>query len=165
MVRFDKPCRNIAGAVRYFSEHMAKADYLSEKGTAPLLWIGEGSARLGLSGIVQADHFSRLCNGLHPFTGKKLIVRDKGASRRVCYFGQISAPKDVSIAYLIGGDARIGAWWQEAVRETVQEIEATTATRAHRGTQTDDRETGNMVAAIVTHDASRSLDPQLHTPL
>jgi conjugative relaxase-like TrwC/TraI family protein len=96
-------------------------------------------------------------------TGEKLMVRDKGPHRRVCYFGQISPPKDVSLLYLVGGDQRIGGWWREAVTDTLREMEATTATRVRRAGANDDRTTGNMIAAIVTHDASRSLDPQLHT--
>ena len=65
--------------------------------------------------------------------------------------------------HLVGGDERIATWWQEVVSETLQEIEAVTATRVRRGGQDHDRRTGNMVAAVVTHDANRALDPQLHT--
>jgi len=90
--------------------------------------------------------------------------RERGQVRRVCYFGQISAPKDVSIAYLVGQDERIARWWKEAVADTVKEIEAVTATRLRKGGEDNkDRLTGSMVAAIVTHEASRALDPQLHT--
>lgn len=153
----------MGGALGYFSEHMRKADYLSEKGQAPLVWVGRGAERLGLSGIVAEADFERLCRGLHPGTGERLGVRDMGSNRRVCYFGQISAPKDVSIALLVGGDERIAGWWDEAVRDTLQEIESATATRVRRNNAMEDRETGTMVAAVVTHDASRSLDPQLHT--
>ncbi|HTH48159.1 MAG TPA: MobF family relaxase, partial [Candidatus Limnocylindria bacterium] len=53
----------------------------------------------------------------------------------------------------------------EAVRETLREMEATVATRVRRRGACEDRVTGNMVAAVVTHDASRALDPQLHTHL
>lgn len=163
MVRFDKPCGNVSGALQYFSEHMRKADYLSEKGQVPLLWFGKGAERLGLTGMVKAEEFEQLCRGRHPVTGERLGARDMGANRRVCYFGQISPPKDVSIAYLVGGDERIAGWWNEAVRDTLAEIESVTATRVRRNEAMQDRETGNMVAAVVTHDASRSLDPQLHT--
>ncbi len=163
MVRFDKPCVVVKGAVEYFREHMVVGDYLTEEGKAEMTWVGLGAERLGLSGRCQLEHFENLCRGLHPVTGEKLMVRDKGAQRRVCFFGQISPPKDVSLLHLVGGDQRIGGWWREAVKETVQEIEAVTATRVRRGGANDDRVTGNLVAAIVTHDASRSLDPQLHT--
>ena len=163
MVRFDRPCVRVDGAVNYFRQHLRVGDYLSEEGQAEMVWFGQGAAELGLVGGCQLDALARLCAGQHPVSGKKLGVRDKGANRRVCYFGQISAPKDVSIALLVGGDRRIEAWWKEAVLDTLQEIEAVTATRVRRGGANADRVTGNMVAAVVTHDTSRALDPQLHT--
>jgi len=163
MVRFDKPCMNLAGAVEYFREHLKVGDYLTEDGQAPMVWFGRGAEQLGLSGVCDLDAFTRLCRGQDPQTGEKLGVRDKGAQRRLCFFGQISAPKDVSIAYLVGGDTRIGLWWQEAVRETLQEIEAAVATRVRRTGANEDRTTGNMITAVVTHESSRALDPQLHT--
>src|ERR1019366_3602989 len=163
MVRFDKPCRRVAGAVDYFREHLGIGDYLTEGSRAEMTWFGAGAKKLGLAGGCQITHFENLCRGLHPVTGEKLMARDKGAQRRVCFFGQLSAPKDVSLAYLVGGDQRIGQWWDEAVRDALQEIEATTATRVRRGGANEDRVTGNMIAAVVTHDASRALDPQLHT--
>jgi conjugative relaxase-like TrwC/TraI family protein len=165
MVRFDRPCCSVAGALDYFSEHMAKGDYLTQGGEVRMVWYGKGAEMLGLAGEVQAEHFARVCDGNHPESGEKMMVREK-AGRRVCYFGQISAPKDVSIALLVGGDKRIEQWWRESVAETLREIEAATETRIRRGGRRDeDRVTGNMVAAVVTHDASRSLDPQLHTHL
>lgn len=165
MVRFDQPCLRVSGAVGYFREHMAVGDYLTEEGQAAMVWFGRGAERLGLAGVCRMEHFENLCRGLHPVTGQRLTVRDKGAHRRVCYFGQISPPKDVSIAYLVGGDTRIAVWWQEAVRETLLEIEALAATRVRRAGAQEDRTTGNLVAAIVTHETSRALDPQLHTHL
>lgn len=165
MVRFDHPCCSVQGALNYFSEHMGKGDYLTQGGDLQMVWYGKGAERLGLRGEVQAEQFTRLCDGQHPETGEKLTVREK-ANRRVCFFAQISAPKDVSIALLIGGDKRIEQWWQESVQETLREIESVTETRVRGGGRRDgDRNTGNMAAAVVTHDASRSLDPQLHTHL
>lgn len=128
-----------------------------------MLWHGIGAERLGMRGRVQPKHFENLCNGKHPETGAGLGPPHKGPLRRVCYFGQISAPKDVSIAMLVGGDERVVGWWNESVKDTIQEIEVLTRTRIRKGGLNEDRETGNMIAAVVTHDASRSLDPQLHT--
>jgi conjugative relaxase-like TrwC/TraI family protein len=163
MVRFDKPCLRVSGALQYFSVHMAKQDYLTEKGQVEMTWYGEGAKKLDLAGVVDETHFARLCAGKHPITNEKLTVRDKGAKRRVCYFGQISVPKDVSVALLVGGDERIEGWWKEAVQETLGEIERVTATRVRKlGAQTD-RTTSNIIAGVVTHDTSRALDPQLHT--
>lgn len=163
MVRFDQPCRRVSGALEYFSEHMQKGDYLTEHGRVSMTWCGHAAEKLGLSGVVDPIHFERLCNGQNPFTREKLGPRNKAVNRRVCYFGQISAPKDVSIAYLVGGDQRIKDWWEESVQETLAEIEAVVAARVRKGGADADRVTGNMVVAVVTHDASRSLDPQLHT--
>ena len=164
MVRFDKPCVSVTHALNYFKMHMAGDDYLTEHGQAEMVWCGHDAARLGLHGTVQKDDFRKLCEGKHPVTGETLGVRESGPVRRTCYFGQISPPKDVSIAYLVGGDERIAGWWKEVVNDTIKEIEAITATRVRKGGIDDqDRYTGSMVAAIVTHEASRALDPQLHT--
>jgi len=163
MVRFDKPCRRASAAVNYFRDHLRVGDYLSEKGRVDMTWFGEGAARLNLQGHCELTALERLCVGQHPATGLRLGVRDKGVNRRVCFFGQISAPKDVSIALHVGGDERINTWWREAVQETLHEIEGVTATRVRRGGANEDRTTSSMVAAVVTHDTSRALDPQLHT--
>lgn len=162
MVRFDKPCKLASGAVDYFREHMEVGDYLTQGGSAEMTWFGQGAGKLGMNGICQLDHFERLCLGQHPVTGEKLLVRDK-VGRRVCFFGQISAPKDVSVALLVGGDTRLAGWWQDAVKETLVEMESVAAARVRRAGTNADRTTGNMIAAVVTHDASRALDPQLHT--
>jgi conjugative relaxase-like TrwC/TraI family protein len=165
MVRFDDPCSSVSGALNYFAVHMGKDDYLTQGGLLRMVWYGRGAEKLGLDGVVQEEAFARLCAGKHPETGKKMTVREK-ANRRVCYFAQISAPKDVSIAFLIGQDKRIEEWWRDSVQETLREIEAVTETRVRGGGKDDeDRVTGNMVGAVVTHDVSRSLDPQLHTHL
>lgn len=165
VVRFDKPCVQLAGALDYFREHLAVGDYLSESGSAQMLWVGRGAKQLSLRGQSSLEQFTRLCRGQNPATGLRLGVRDKGARRRHCFFGQISAPKDVSLLYLVGGDTRIEGWWNAAVQETLHEIEAAVATRVRRAGAQEDRITGNMIAAVVTHDSSRALDPQLHTHL
>ena len=163
MVRFDRPCVKAEGAVDYFRQHLRVGDYLSEGGQAEMTWFGQAAERLGLQGTCRLEDLARLCTGQHPVSGERLGPRDKGAARRACFFGQISAPKDVSIAFLVGGDRRIEQWWKEAVTETLREIEDATSTRVRRSGANTDRATGNMAAAVVTHDASRALDPQLHT--
>ena len=83
MVRFDKPCVLAHGAVEYFREHMAVGDYLTQDGKVEMTWQGVGAERLGLAGSCQLAHFENLCAGLHPVSGEKLMVRDKGEHRRV----------------------------------------------------------------------------------
>jgi conjugative relaxase-like TrwC/TraI family protein len=165
MVRFDKPCVSVSHAVKYFEVHMASCDYLTEEGHAEMVWVGQGAEQLGLSGQVGKEDFRKLCESRHPETNVRLGVIDRQV-KRTCYFAQISPPKDVSVAYLVGGDERIGRWWREAVAETVKEIESVTETRIRTdGIQNENRTTGNIVAAMMTHEASRALDPQLHTHL
>src|SRR5882762_3387273 len=100
MVRFDKPCVSVSHAVRYFEKHMASDDYLTEEGQAEMVWVGRDAERLRLSGQVQKDDFRKLCEGRHPVTDERLAVIDRQV-KRVCYFAQISPPKDVSVAYLV----------------------------------------------------------------
>ena len=83
--------------MEYFREHMV-GDYLTEGGQVQMTWHGAGAMRLGLTGACRLEDFEALCAGRHAATGDKLMVRDKGAHRRVCFFAQISAPKDVSEA-------------------------------------------------------------------
>ena len=82
MVRFDKPCCRVSGAVEYFREHMEIGDYLDQGGQAELTWFGQGADRLNLRGACRREHFERLCEGRHPLTGERLTARDKGPNRR-----------------------------------------------------------------------------------
>ena len=77
-----------------------------------------------------------------------------------------SAPKSVSIAALVGGDARIVDVHDRAVKATLAWVEKHAVQ-----TRVQDPETGRMirvgnqkaVVATFRHDTSRNLDPQLHT--
>ena len=51
--------------------------YVDEKGIEPAgVWYGPCAAEFGLSGIVQADHLSRLCEGVDPHDPEKNLVRN-----------------------------------------------------------------------------------------
>ena len=77
-----------------------------------------------------------------------------------------SAPKSVSLAALVGGDARIVDAHDRAVKAVLAWVEKNAAE-----TRMKDPVTGQMiragdqkiVAATFRHDTSRNLDPQLHT--
>ena len=132
-------------------------------------WAGKGAEALGLSGPVDPDTFQGVLEGTVPDgSGRRLGRREKDGT-----FGHrpgrdvtFSAPKSVSIAALIGGDSRIVAAHDEAVRRTLAWIEENVVE-----TRLRDAETGRMARArdqkalIATfrHDTSRNLDPQLHT--
>jgi conjugative relaxase-like TrwC/TraI family protein len=82
---------------------------------------------------------------------------------RNLYDFTISAPKSVSIMASLGGDKRLIAAHERAVSEALKEIESHAGSRIRLNKANDNRTTGNMVIALYHHDASRELDPQLHT--
>ena len=132
-------------------------------------WTGKGAEALGLEGPVDPDTFrSALAGEVPDGTGRLLGRRDREGNvhHRPGRDVTFSAPKSVSLAALIGGDGRIVAAHDRAVRRSLAWIEADVVE-----TRMKDPETGRMVraggqgmiAATFRHDTSRNLDPQLHT--
>ncbi len=155
----------IRNGATYLSHHLRKNDYWSE-GEKEVRgeWIGEGAKALGLSGAVTDEPFEALRLNRHPATGELLTSRDR--ENRVAFFDvQLSAPKDVSVLAMVGGDERIREAFVESVRTALAEMERFAAVRERRGEAVGTeayRLTGNFVGALFLHDTSRDLDPQLH---
>jgi conjugative relaxase-like TrwC/TraI family protein len=168
---------SLTNAKEYFEEHLCAGDYYSEGEKIAGEWFGSGAELLSLSGRVGRDEFINLCDNLHPRTGKLLTQRLKTtrlamdgqgeahevANRRVFYDFTFSPPKSVSVAALVGGDARIVDADRRAVAAALQELERFAGTRVHTGKGITDRNTGNVVCAIFQHDTSRALDPHIHS--
>ena len=168
---------NLANAKEYFEEHLCAGDYYSEGEQIAGQWCGIGAESLGLSGKVKASEFLSLCDNLNPNTGELLTQRlkttrtvdgDDGeaqtvANRRVFFDFTFSPPKSVSVAALVGDDARIVDAHNRAVRVAAMELERFAGTRVHSAGHISDRITGNFVTAVFRHDTSRALDPHLHT--
>ena len=132
-------------------------------------WAGRGATELGLEGPVDADIFRAVLEGEVPDgSGRRLGRREKDGRilHRPGRDLTFSAPKSVSIAALVGGDGRIVDAHDRAVKATLAWVEGNAAE-----TRVQDPETRRMVrargqeivAATFRHDASRNLDPQLHT--
>ena len=132
-------------------------------------WTGTGAAELGLDGEVDADVFRAVLEGHVPDgSGIRLGRRGKdgGIAHRPGRDLTFSAPKSVSVAALVGGDARIVEAHDRAVKATLAWVEGNAAE-----TRMQDPATGRIVragsqkivAATFRHDTSRNLDPQLHT--
>ncbi len=132
-------------------------------------WTGKGAEDLGLSGPVDPDLFKAVLEGkVLDGTGRQLGrggpdgVLQHRPGRDLTF----SAPKSVSLAALIGGDGRVVDAHDRAVKRSLAWIEGNAAE-----TRLKDPETSRMVragdqktvAATFRHDASRNLDPQLHT--
>jgi conjugative relaxase-like TrwC/TraI family protein len=164
---------NLKNAKEYFEEHLCVGDYYGEGQRVMGQWVGMGAARLGLTGMVGAEGFLRLCENRHPVSDKTLTQRlnttrkdeagDNKANRRIFYDFTFSPPKSVSVAALVGADHRILEAHAKAVRSALKEFEAFATTRVRMGKADCDRSTGNFAAALFTHDTSRALDPHLHT--
>ena len=153
------------GAAYYERDgYYAKDDPAHREASA---WAGKGAADLGLSGPVDPDVFKTVLEGKVP-GGPRLgrPGKDGGIHHRPGRDLTFSAPKSVSLAALVGGDARVTRAHDRAVGRTLAWVERNAAETRMR-----DPGTGRMVrtgeqktvAATFRHDTSRNLDPQLHT--
>jgi len=155
----------IKSGAKYLSHHLRKNDYWSEgEKEVEGEWIGHGATALGLAGPVTDEPFEALRQNRNPITGESLTARD--SENRVAFFDiQLSAPKDVSVLAMVGGDERIREAFKEAVKIALAEMERFAAVRERRGEAASTEQfrlTQNFVGALFFHDASRDLDPQLH---
>jgi len=163
----------MTGGEGYAQRHLQQSDYYDQNRTVQGQWHGRGSELLGLKGEVASEDFEALRQGLDPQTGEFLRQRhgaDRIASNgeeqskaRSLYDMTFSAPKSVSIMANVGGDERLIAAHETAVREALEEAEKYSATRVRLACLNENRTTGNWIVASYTHDTSRQLDPQLHT--
>src|SRR6266478_3032531 len=163
----------MTGGEGYAQRHLQQSDYYDQNRTVEGKWHGRGAELLGLKGEVTSEDFEAVRQGLDPQTGEFLRQRhgaDRIASNgeeqskaRSLYDMTFSAPKSVSVMAIVGGDERLVAAHETAVREALEEAEKYSATRVRLAGLNENRTTGNWVVAAYTHDTSRELDPQLHT--
>ena len=155
-----------AHGVAYYERdgHHARNDPAHRQASA---WAGKGAAALGVAGPVEPAAFKAVLEGRVP-DRPRLGRRDRHGNvfHRPGRDLTLSAPKSVSLLALAGGDERIVAAHEGAVRTALEWVE-----RNAVETRLKDPATGaivraggqDMVAATFRHDTSRNLDPQLHT--
>ncbi len=121
----------------------------------------------GLGRHVSPTLFNAILQGHVPGTDIRLgRVRDGGRQHRPGVDVTLSAPKSVSLAALLHGDRRVIRAHDEAVRETLDRLEAELLQTRGWDPATRRRsrvKAHGMIAATFRHLASRNLDPQLHT--
>ena len=123
----------IRNGATYLTQHLRKNDYWAEGEKQVVgVWIGAGAKALGLVGDVETKAFEALRQNRHPRTGKVLTSRD--AKRRMALFDvQLSAPKDLSVLAMVGGDARVREAFVESAKIALEEMERFAAVRERRG--------------------------------
>jgi conjugative relaxase-like TrwC/TraI family protein len=106
--------------------------------------------------------FERIASNHHALTGEKLTER-MAAGRRAGYDATFNAPKSVSIQAFVGGDERLIAAHETAVREALRELESFACHQTGRGINKRYVPSGAIAAAVFRHGESRALDPHLHS--
>ena len=146
----------------YLSSHLAANDYYSKGEQVGGQWIGLAAEKLGLCGEVTPEQFEALRVNEHPASGKRLTPLTK--SDRVAFFDfQCSAQKSVSIMAVLAGDSRLREAHARCSVFALGELEKFATCQRNTKVSRRIEITGNLCAAAFTHDASRALDPQLHT--
>jgi conjugative relaxase-like TrwC/TraI family protein len=149
----------------YLENHLVANDYYNEKEKVAGQWIGKGAERLGLEGEIEAGNgaFEALRQNINPASGGKLTPR----SPTVKFFDfQCSSQKSVSLVAVLMDDRRLVTAHDAAAAKAFGKLEKFACCRVRDGAAAwseETRLTGNLVAARFRHDASRALDPQLHS--
>jgi conjugative relaxase-like TrwC/TraI family protein len=152
--------------------------YYKQDGAIAGEWQGQLADKMGLTGAVSPEHFTRLTDGQHPQTGEQMVKHraaqeyknpdgstTNAVEHRSGWDATFSAPKSVSLTALVGGDDRVRQAHSEAVTVAVAELER--YTQARIGGNNPAETTGKFIAAKFEHDTARPVEgyaaPQLHT--
>jgi conjugative relaxase-like TrwC/TraI family protein len=157
--------KSAKGATKYFDEGLSKSDYYAEKGEIIGQWKGKLAEHIGLSGEVKKEQFEALAYNKNPLTSEQLTARNS-SNRRVGYDFTFDVPKSVSIIYSQTKDKDILKAFDQAIDETMTEIEANASTRVRTNGNNENRTTGNLIWGKFTHEEARPVgglpDPHLH---
>jgi conjugative relaxase-like TrwC/TraI family protein len=146
----------------YLGNHLSANDYYAEGEKVRGEWIGLGAGMLGLQGELMPEQFEALRRNERPDSRERLTPQNR--SDRIAFFDfQCSAQKSVSLMAIVGGDERLRIAHEEAAKTAFGELERFAARQQNTRTVRRSTITANLCAAAFTHDASRALDPQLHT--
>ena len=145
-------------------EYLRQADYYSQGMRVDGECFGRLCQRVGLteSARISDEQFERVASNHHADTGEQLTER-MAAGRRAGYDATFNAPKSVSIQAFIGGDERLIAAHETAVREALRELESFAVHQDGRGINKRYLATPEIAGAVFRHGESRALDPHLHS--
>jgi conjugative relaxase-like TrwC/TraI family protein len=156
-------CAKIKDGSTYLRSHLTANDYYCENEHVTGAWVGRGAEMLELCGkSIEKDDaaFEALRRNLMPDGSGRLTPRRPENGVRFFDF-QCSAQKSVSIMAVTLDDPRLYKAHDSAAVKAFAELERFAAYRS--GLTRQPQISGNVCAAAFRHDASRALDPQLHT--
>jgi conjugative relaxase-like TrwC/TraI family protein len=156
-----------ATTAKYYTQYLTQA-----VGEEPGCWLGTQAAEFGLSGQVSTEALKALLSGCDPATGAPLgraladrfLTSGKVVKAVAGFDATLSAPKSLSVAWVLTGDPGLVECHDAAVRAVVAELErfgATTRVRANGARLHPD--TRGLTVAAFRQTTSRVDDPQLHT--
>ena len=140
------------------------ADYYADEAVGR--YIGKLADEWGLTGPVDKASFDKLCDNIHPLTGKPLTPRTND-TRRVGDDMIFSLPKDVG-AYImllpLEERERYLAMVERRVEQVMGVIEADVETRVRRDGAFENRPGDGLIIAGFRHTTSRPVDGQPPDP-
>ncbi|WP_131783650.1 MobF family relaxase [Legionella gresilensis] len=152
-----QPLKSAANAADYYTQAF---NYYADDATA-MQWLGQGSKRLNLTGVVLKEQMLALLEGKLP-DGQ--VLQNLKGEHRPGFDMTFSAPKSVSVLVGLGVAPELIEFHDKAVQFTIQQIEKEFAqTRISRGGVISFEKTNNLVVAAVRQPSSRANDPALHT--
>ena len=164
--------RSVQDAVGYFEKDNY---YTKDGGYEHSRWCGKGAEYLGLKDEIKPEDFAGVLSGQLP-NGKNISTETIGRARsgeklerRPGTDLTFSAPKSVSIAALVVGDASIFEAHKKAVSAAMKFAEENAAVcMAKDGRKNILEKTDNLLIARFDHDTARETkdapsDPQLHS--
>lgn len=156
--------RMVKGFGKALGEYLRQADYYAQGMKVEGHCQGRLCAAVGLTeGAAITDAaFERVAANRHALTDEQLTER-MAAGRRAGYDAVFNAPKSVSIQAFVGGDDRLVAAHEIAVREALHELESFARHQTGRGLNKRHVASGGIAAAVFRHGESRALDPHLHS--
>jgi conjugative relaxase-like TrwC/TraI family protein len=165
-----KALSSASGAAQYHCEPntQQQAAYYADE-VVRSSWGGNGAESLGLSGTVSQEDFVRVLEGhvtdtdAHGNETDKQLGRqtaDGTLAHRTGWDMTFSAPKSVSIASEVWGEADVRQAHENAVHAAMSYLEGQAAQTRVNGERVS---TGNLLYAEFQHSISRDVDPQTHT--
>ena len=152
-----QPLKSAQGAADYYA---AAYNYYAGDAMA-MRWLGKGSERLGLTGMVEKDQMLALLQGQLP---DGTLLQNKKGEHRPGFDMTFSAPKSVSILVGLEADSKLEVLHDQAVEKAIGFIEKEFAqARVVIDGKVHYVDTGNLVVAAFRQPSSRANDPALHT--